>query len=214
MEQPTVVIPLRAGKSRLADALSPAHVQALRNAMFADVVAAVRAAGLQRVLVAAGDQESASVARGLQVPFRLDPPTATGLDDAITAAADASTRRGEDLVVVQADLPALTGADVAALVGAEGAVVLAPTADGGTGALLRRPAGAIPTAYGPESAARHAARALDRGILPTVLSLAGFDLDVDTPEDLARLAVAENVGPHTRAWLRDQPVLAVSRGVA
>lgn len=213
MEQPTVVIPLRAGKSRLVEALPLPRITALRNAMFADVVAALRTAGMQRLLVAAGDEASASVARGLQVPFRLDPPTANGLDD-VVAAAEATTGRGEGLLVVQADLPALTAADVDALVAAPGEVVLVPTSDGGTGALLRRPANVIATAYGPESAARHAARALDRGILPNVLDLPGFELDVDTPEDLTQLASTSGVGPHTRAWLRDQPLLAVTRGVA
>lgn len=209
-----MVIPLRAGKSRLVEALPLPRITALRNAMFADVVGALRTAGLRRLLVAAGDEASASVARGLQVPFRLDPPTATGLDDAVAAAAEAAVVRGEELLVIQADLPALTADDVDALVAAPGEVVLVPTSDGGTGALLRRPANVIATAYGPESAARHAARALDRGILPTVLELPGFELDVDTPEDLTQLASTPGVGPHTRAWLRDQPLLAVTRGVA
>lgn len=214
MQHPTVVVPLRAGKSRLGEHLSRDALTGLRHAMFADVVAALRAAGATRLLVAAGDQESAAVARGLQVPFRTDPPDAGGLDGAVASAGAAARRLGEGLVVVQADLPTLGREDVEALLAAEGAVVLAPTSDGGTGALLRRPVDAIETAYGPESAALHAARALDAGILPTILDRRGFDLDVDTPEDLASLAVAEGVGRHTRAWLRDHHVGVVSPGAA
>ncbi len=201
MKQPTVVIPLRAGKSRLVGALPGDAIAALRTAMFADVVAALRGAHVEHILVAAGDELSAEVARNQKLPFHRDPEHSAGLDDAIQAAAMAATPSVVDLLVIQADLPALTSNDVRALLYAPGEVVLAPTSDGGTGALLRRPVGTMSTSYGPESAALHAARAVDAGITPTVLHLPGFRLDVDTDHDLAALADTSNLGRHTARWL-------------
>ncbi len=202
MPQPTVAIPLRAGKTRLADLLPAGAIASLRASMFADVVAAVRAANVERIVVVAGDETSAELARLAKLPHHVDPPRAAGLDDALQAAVIAADPTIVDLLVVQADLPALTANDVRALLYAAGEVVIAPTADGGTGGLLRRPVGIMSTAYGPESAARHAARALDAGVMPTVLKLPGFQLDVDTPEDLHRLGEVPNLGRATTEWVR------------
>lgn len=201
MKQPTVVIPLRAGKSRLVGALPGDAIAALRTAMFADVVAALRGAHVEHILVAAGDELSAEVARNQRLPFHRDPESCDGLDEAIQAAAMAANPSVVDLLVIQADLPALTANDVRALLYAPGDVVIAPTSDGGTGALLRRPVGAMSTSYGPESAALHAARAVDAGSTPTILRLPGFRLDVDTDHDLTALPGTSNLGRHTARWL-------------
>lgn len=194
---PLVVVPLRAGKSRLADALDAPSRSGLRAAMLADVAAALRGAGLAEIVVAAGDEESATMASDLGLEVHRDPPSTRDLNDAIDAAASL-VGPDADVLVVTADLPGLSVADVEAVLRASGPVVLAPTADGGTGALLRRPRSVLRTAYGWESAARHAARCLDAGIRPVVLDLPGCRVDLDTPEDLEALT---SPGPATAAWL-------------
>ncbi len=202
MKQPTVVIPLRAGKSRLAGVIPDDAIAALRTAMFADVVVALREAHVDHILVAAGDDESAQIARNQKVPANRDPVDCRGLDEAVQATTMAANPAISDLLVIHADLPTITANDVRALLYAPGDVVIAPTDDGGTGALLRRPVGVISTCYGPESAALHAARALDSGVMPTILRLPGFALDVDTDHDLERLATAKNLGRNTARWLK------------
>jgi 2-phospho-L-lactate/phosphoenolpyruvate guanylyltransferase len=166
--------------------------------MLSDVVGALRGATLDRVVVAASDAAAAAVAAALGVEVVLDPPGAAGLDAAIAHAA-AAVVPDSDLVVVQADLPALTSADVDAVIAATAAVVIAPTEDGGTGALLRRPAACMPTAFGAGSATAHRVLARAAGFEPVVLQLPGFATDVDTWADLE--TVEAGAGPATRAFL-------------
>jgi 2-phospho-L-lactate/phosphoenolpyruvate guanylyltransferase len=195
------VVPLRSpgdGKSRLSPGLDRGARAELAAAMLSDVIGALRGSTLDRVVVAASDATAAAVAAALDVEVLLDPPGAAGLDAAIAHAATVVSP-DSDLVVVQADLPALTPADVDAVVAAAGAVVIAPTGDGGTGALLRRPATCIPTAFGAGSTAAHRDLARAAGFEPVVLELAGFATDVDTWADLE--TVAAGAGPATLAFL-------------
>ena len=99
------------------------------------------------------------------------------------------------VLVVNADLPCATAADLRALLAATppggSAIVAAP--DGTTNALsLARPELFEPL-YGPGSAARFVARGAVRVELPNL------EADVDTADDLARLG--DRVGPRTRAAL-------------
>lgn len=201
VDELVAVVPLRspgAGKTRLAPALDTDTRAALAGAMLADVVAALRGAGVE-VVVAAGGPAAAAAASALQVTAVVDPPTTRSLDAALeharrTVAPTAS------LLVVQADLPLLRPADVHALLDADAPVVLAPTHDGGTSALLRRPSSVIATAYGPHSADHHRRLAREAGVPVSVVERPGLALDVDRLEDLDAL-VGREVGPATRAVL-------------
>lgn len=186
------------GKSRLAPGLDIEQRAALGTAMLGDVVDALRSSPVDRVVVAASGERAAAAARELGVEVLPDPPGTDGLDAAVAAAAGRLPRVG--LLVVMADLPRLTANDVAALVAAPAAVVVAPTEDGGTGGLLRRPGDVMPTAYGPGSGRRHAQEAGDRGLSVQSLHLPGFSRDVDTWDDLTALEPAQ-VGPRTAAFL-------------
>ena len=195
----TVIIPLKAlaaAKGRLSGALDAAERRTFVAWMAGRVIAAARGCGeIDRVVVVAGDEAAAEVARsaGAQAFVVAEPGLATALTaaDAITAEADAT-------LVLAADLPELTPADISAVLTAAGAgpsvVVIAATRDGGTGALLRRPAGVIATAYGPGSADRHAQLAADAGIPVVHVDRPGLANDVDRPDELpAALALAADL---------------------
>jgi 2-phospho-L-lactate/phosphoenolpyruvate guanylyltransferase len=89
------------------------------------------------------------------------------------------------VAIVNADLPCVTPHELVALVAAAPALVAAP--DGTTNALALADAREFRPLYGPGSAERFGLRRLD---------LRGLREDVDTPEDLLRLA--PDVGSHTR----------------
>lgn len=191
------VVPVRSGasaKSRLADELGTTDRASLLAAMLADVIAALRASPVDRVVAAASPGDASAAARALGVDVVLDPPNATSLDAVLHAAQPAIGHVGT-LVVVMADLPRLHPRDVEQLLDTDAPVVVAATADGGTGALLRRPPSVIPTAYGEGSAGRHARLAHRAGVQPLTVDLPGFRHDVDTWEDL----VALRDGPVGRA---------------
>jgi 2-phospho-L-lactate/phosphoenolpyruvate guanylyltransferase len=183
------LVPLRSpgkGKTRLSGVLAPEQRAALAGAMLADVIEALRDAEVERIAVAASGPAAAAAASALGVEVSLDPPGVDGLDAAISAAARRLGGAGE-LLVVAADLPRLTAADVLTVLRSDAEVVVAPTRGGGTGGLLRRPADRIATAYGDGSAARHLALAERVSATAATVRTLGFRDDVDLGSDLERL---------------------------
>jgi len=199
------LVPARFGKTRLRSVLSPAQRVRLQAAMLDDVLAALRASQVSRVVVAAGDDDVAGRARLAGVDVVRDPARAN-LNAAIShATATVAQRRDVGVLVVAADLPTLTATEVDRLLTAtrRTSVVIAPTKDGGTGALLRRPGGVIDASYGLGSAARHAELGRHASVPVLELIQPGTSLDVDHPDDLDDAAASQALGPHTRAVLND-----------
>jgi 2-phospho-L-lactate guanylyltransferase len=111
-----------------------------------------------------------------------------GLNVALTQASRVAVEAGAQAVLaLPADLPLLTLADLDelyALAEDEDGVIIAPSHDGGTNALLLRPPHAIPYGFGEGSFARHLALAAASGLPSHVYQSATLALDVDRPEDL------------------------------
>ena len=165
---PTIVIPFRGqdAKQRLPD-----EVRAeLAEAMLADVLAAAEEVG--PTVVAEGRGQGASVEAAL---------------------ADV---RGSPVLVVNADLPAVTPRDLLALLGSipQNGIAVAAAADGTTNALGLATARVFEPVYGPGSAGRFLALAPSR-----LVEIPNLTDDVDALEDLERLE--GRVGVRTRAAL-------------
>ncbi len=203
MPTPTLaVVPLRApgvGKTRLASVLDPAQRARLAGAMLGDVARALGDSAIDGIVVAAGGPPAAAAAAALGLEVALDPAEGRGLDTVI-AAAVGTRARTHDVLVVAADLPCLTGAEIDTVLDTDAEVVIAPTTGGGTGGLLRRPGTRMATAYGPGSAARHLELARAAGVRAVTRHLDGFTHDVDTFTDLIALHEVE-LGAATAAVL-------------
>lgn len=194
------LVPLRsAGKTRLAPRLDREQRAGLAGAMLADVSRALTASSVDRVVVAASGAAAVAAASALDLEVVRDPVEAHGLDAAIRAAVP-RLGRVERLLIVAADLPRLTPEDIAAVLRTDADVIVAPTHDGGTGGLLRKPPDVIATAYGHGSAARHLALAERSGLRAQVVHTPGFATDVDTVEDVATVRGGP-LGPATAHWL-------------
>jgi 2-phospho-L-lactate guanylyltransferase len=193
-----------AGKARLADALAPNLRAALVRAMLTDVVGVlVTSPALRRVAVISPDGEMLDLAVSLGAVAITEPAGAGGLNGALAAGIGRLAADGAGAVlVVQGDVPGITSEDVAALLApVHGRVVrAAPTADGGTSALLLHPPDIIPPCFGRDSFARHREAAMRAGTPFEALSLPGLAWDVDWPADIARLLSGEGA-PATRALL-------------
>jgi 2-phospho-L-lactate guanylyltransferase len=208
---------LEQSKSRLLPELADAARQALTLAMLADLIDALARSGcIDRIAVTTPDPQVAARARaaGAEVLMRPEPGLNAALEDAAVRLAPAE---GEALVVVLGDVAGALPEDFRRLVAAAGAggpsgagdpdgsskagVWLAPSADGGTSALLLRPARAIPFCFGPASAARHREAACAAGVAYHELALASLAIDLDQPEDLAAFLATSGGGARTRALL-------------
>jgi 2-phospho-L-lactate guanylyltransferase len=107
------------------------------------------------------------------------------------ATAFAASRGASAVLILPADLPLLTLADVARLwrasqqLYADRAMVIAPDSQGqGTNALLVRPPGALAYQFGPGSFQRHCQQARERGLAWHIDRSPRLGLDVDLPADL------------------------------
>ena len=196
---------LALSKRRLRDVLPQSAVEELGQCMLSDVLQALRESSVAAIYTLTEDPAVARIARDAGSRVRLEQPD-PGLNPAIDAAERELSEAGfEASLVVLGDLPLLVPADIEAVLtaGREHAVVIAPATDGGTAMLWRRPPGALPSCFGPDSAERHARAALEAGrrahCLTTIDALTRTDLD--TLEDARR--VRDSSHPcRTRALLQ------------
>ena len=198
---------LAAGKSRLATALGRVGAEALVLAMLEDVVGALRAAPrIEVVAVVTPDAAVAAAAEraGARALLGADP----GLNPSLERAArELGGACQGGLLVVLGDVAGVRAEDVErvldalAKLGAPGAV-LVPARDGGSAALARNPHDAIPSRFGPESAAAHRAAAREAGVPLAELRLPSCEIDLDSEPDLRAFLAGPGAGPRTRAALR------------
>ena len=130
----------------------------------------------------------ASLTRSYGFHALLERSDISGLNQALAQAQAWSLAQGFDAqLILPADIADLRVAEMTRLLACQSrqGVVIVPSQDGGTNALLTSPIDAIPLAYGPESAAKHQALALAGEYSCQMLDLAGLSRDIDMPLDLA-----------------------------
>ncbi len=199
---------LEQSKSRLLSHLPDPRRQALTLAMLADLLEALLdSRGLDRVAVTTPDAVVASLARsaGAEVLMRPEPGLNEALEDAIGRL---DPGPDEPFMIVLGDVAGALASDFETLLASmretEGpAVWLAPSSDGGTSALLQRPATAIPCRFGRDSAKRHRDAAQAAGVAYHEVRLASLAIDLDEPEDLEAFLRTQAGGGRTRALLED-----------
>jgi 2-phospho-L-lactate guanylyltransferase len=189
----TAIVPLKAlehSKQRLSGRLSASERHALMRGLFLHVLDVCMAAEpIDEMLAIVGDDVGVALARQRSVTVVRD--LGGDLNSALRQATARLSPESTSLVVV-ADLPEVTVDDLEAVVSAgrqAPTVLVAPTHDGGTGALLRRPAGIIAPSFGPGSAAAHLSAAQAAGVRAGVIVRRGLAHDVDRPADLDRLVM-------------------------
>jgi coenzyme F420-0:L-glutamate ligase/coenzyme F420-1:gamma-L-glutamate ligase len=136
-----------------------------------------------------------------------------GMNPALEEAREKAVADGAaSLLILPADLPLLRAPDVEALVGDESEgkpVAVAPdAARRGTNALLLSPPDALPFLFGPESFGAHLGAARRRGVEARVVERPNLGFDLDTADDLRRLAgpAAEHSPQDSPGDLRVMPV--------
>jgi 2-phospho-L-lactate guanylyltransferase len=181
------VIPVKhlgEAKSRLAPRLSRAQRESLVLRLLDRVVGAVRETGqVSHIAVATPDAEVAEAAGAMHLP------DVGSLNGTLSAAARWAVDIGaHGLLILPCDLPMITPDDIVSILESGAGIGIAPTHDGGTGALYLRPPGCIPPQFGPDSYARHIASARQRRLTVRDVHREGFRFDLDTVVDLERFS--------------------------
>jgi 2-phospho-L-lactate guanylyltransferase len=207
------ILPIKSfadAKQRLAGELSAGPRRALAEAMFSDVLVALRRAqSVDEVLVVSGDSAAQQIAGGYGAQVADDrqqghnPAATRGIEWALEA-------QIERVLLVPGDCPMLDPLQIDELCSHRPeppSAVIVPDRHGtGTNALLLTPPDALQPSFGPDSCHRHAALARAAGTGYEVIDIPSLALDIDTFEDLSELqaALADSHGgaAHTRGMLR------------
>jgi len=196
-------------KQRLASVLDAAERNALAQAMLEDVLQALLSwTHRPPVALVTSDGYARRLARDSSFEVIEDPKDA-GETEAIARATRILEARGAPYtLVIPGDIPLVESSELQAIVAASpegpgGSVLVPATDERGTNAVLRRPPGLFPLAFGEYSFQPHLLAARATAQPCAVLRLPGVELDVDTPADLVSLMVAPT-RTHTlellRAW--------------
>lgn len=207
---------LTQAKVRLSPLLSPVERYTLASAMLDDVLTAVRQAStLERIALVTTDPYALALAAqwGFEV---VDEGSGRGETGAVELAVKVCRERGaSSLAVIPGDIPLLTAADVDDVLehGRLYDVVIVPSWDSrGTNAVLMRPPDALQLRFGSWSFFPHVKQAKRKGFSYKVARLPRVALDVDTPEDLARL-LPQAMGTRSYAVLEEMGVLHRIQGL-
>lgn len=178
-----------AAKQRLAGRLPPAVRLELTRTMLGCVVDALRKSRLiDHVAFASAERDT------IPLEFALLPDAGGGLNAVLDDARRSLLANGAaELLVLPADLPFVTAADIDAVVesGRRSGFALATDRAGrGTNALYLRAASPFRFRFGPDSRASHVEEAARAGWLPVPVESAGLSFDVDESEDFDRLLAA------------------------
>jgi 2-phospho-L-lactate/phosphoenolpyruvate guanylyltransferase len=197
-----------AAKQRLAGMLGAGSRQALAQAMFSDVLTALRhVPGLDAVAVVTSDRVAESAALGERVQVLRDTEQAGQSAATLIGIRYAQAAGYERVLLVPGDTPLVDPEDVGRLLGVETAVAIVPDRHGtGTNALLISPPDAIAPSFGPGSFERHVVAARAAAVGYSIERVPGLMFDVDTPDDLADLSTEldgrRGKAPLTRGALR------------
>jgi 2-phospho-L-lactate guanylyltransferase len=187
------VKPLRRGKSRLAEVLTPDERADLNRRLLMHTLDTLTAIPeIEHVLVISRDPGALALARdhgARTVQENGAPKLNVALTRATIVAKNYATR---GVLIIPADLPLITPEDIRAMLARAKdppVVVVAPDRHRkGTNALLVCPVGLIEYDFGPGSFQRHCDRALQAGARLEIIDLASLALDVDLPEDLDKVS--------------------------
>jgi 2-phospho-L-lactate guanylyltransferase len=173
-------------KTRLAEALAPpARIQLVRSMLAAVLSAADGARTVRHIIVVSPERDSVPA----EIPVLAD--SGECLNSALTQAHRVLREFGcREVVILPADLPTITAAEIDALVraGRRGGFAIAPDAAGvGTNALCLVAAHPFRFQFGLGSQRLHIEEAQRSGLSPQVVRLPGLEFDVDSPADLDRL---------------------------
>jgi 2-phospho-L-lactate/phosphoenolpyruvate guanylyltransferase len=206
------ILPIKSfgdAKQRLAHEISSSTRRVLAEAMFSDVLVALRrTSSVSDILVVTADHGAQRIAGGYGATVLGDNDdghnvaASNGIREALGSGADRA-------LLVPGDCPLLDPRELEQLIArpvGDRSVLVIPDRHGtGTNALLLTPPDVVTPAFGPGSRRRHVDDARTVGAAVEVVAVDSLALDIDTPEDLvllqATLAASHGGAARTRGML-------------
>lgn len=177
---------LSEAKSRLSPILTPDQRSELALALLERTIAAIQQSGAVDRLALATPSVGLACRLGVEAL-----PDRGGLNASLHGSVEWALRLNVSaLLVVPADLPLLRAEDVKAIAReahAGAGISIAPTYDGGTGALLLSPPDAIELSFGFHSFEGHTQQAERARVSVTRVTREAFRFDLDTIDDFEAL---------------------------
>jgi 2-phospho-L-lactate guanylyltransferase len=182
-------------KQRLSPLLTQSQRESLAAEMLQDVLAALAASNLAGILVNTLDPLATELAHryGARV---ITNDARSGHTGAVAAIARTLTGEGRcGMLALPGDIPRVTAAEIDALIAAHRpspSFTIAPANDElGSNGVLCIPSEVMPLRFGDNSYFPHLDTARRRAMVPTIVRLPGFGLDIDRPDDLRAFLCAE-----------------------
>jgi len=207
-----VILPIKSfsqAKQRLRGELSDADRRALVDAMFSDVLVALRRIpALESIIVVSGDRTAQRIAQGYGALVVEDDER--GHNSAAKKGIAVALEDGiERVLLVPGDCPLMDPKEIEQLlvhpVGERSALIVPDRHGTGTNALVLAPPDVLAPSFGPDSRRRHMADADAAGVPAEVVDVPCLGLDIDTPDDLEalqqHLAGSRGGAAHTRGML-------------
>ena len=121
--------------------------------------------------------------------------TKVGLNQALNQAIKWCVKnKAEQVLVLPADVPLVTSKDIDTLVNlaVNNSMVISPSRNGGTNALLQMPPEVVSLCFGPDSFKRHLSKAHVRHVHTKIYVSSTIMLDIDSETDLEQLLRADH----------------------
>lgn len=176
-------------KTRLSMILNPKERQALTLVMLEDVLRAVKCSMVRQVVVISSDSTVKELVEKFGAMYLEEKKR--GLNQAIEQALEwCIQNKADSVLVLPADIPLIIPKDVNQIVklgSEETSIVISPSQNGGTNALLQKPPNLIRPRFGPNSFSKHKGEASHKGIPTKVYMSKRVAMDIDSPKDLEKL---------------------------
>ncbi len=168
-------------------------------AMLRDVLEAISSSTVDRTVIMGSDAIVQRLSSDYGASFL--PDTEQELNIAIGCATAWCIREeAESVLILPADIPLVSSIEIDKIIShcsEEPSVVISPSHEGGTNALMRRPPDTIQTYFGPRSFEKHINEASRKGVTAKIYKSPNLSLDIDSPRDLRQLL---EVGEGTQAY--------------
>lgn len=201
-----IVIPinnLSDAKSSLSETLKNENREKLVLCMLDDVLSAVKRVDNVSIVVVSPDRKVLEFARSRFAKPVLDRDI--GLNSAIKLVIDkAKNLDVESIIIIPGDVPMLKSSDIINILNMKTGVrdvVITPSNENGTNALLLHPPDVMETHFGGESFPKHINEARSNGINPKIYNSERLERDIDNPADLLKIE-SLGIGTKTHDFLR------------